>query len=162
MEERCCSPFFASMTDGNYHLCVGLWLRGSINTEGQASPHGTHVTLIFDLWLKPLSTIILHQINYIYTFVVESYWYLLFRSIFSIFMLKKSGCNQNSLLLNIPYTLMSNEAIRKLEDVGFIDHTTAYHHKSDMLTQGQKVRSYSTFCLLSWLPVRPLEQNCAQ
>lgn len=77
-------------------------------------------------------------------------------------MLKKSGCNQKSLLLNIPYTLMSNEAIRKLEDAGFIDHTSVYHHNSDMLTQGQKVKPYFTFCLLSWLPVWPLDQTCAQ
>lgn len=133
-----------------------------IDTKWWASPHCTHMALIFDLWLKPLSAIILHQMDCIHNFAVESYYISYSESISSIFMLKKADCNQNSLLLNLPYILMSKEAVRKTGDASFIATTITYHHNPYGPTQGQKVRPCSTFCLLGWLPAQPLDQTWAQ
>lgn len=78
-------------------------------------------------------------------------------------MLKKPGCNQNSLLLNIPYILMNNEISRKPGDAGFIDNIFAHHHNSYRIPGGQKVRpcitSVSSVGYLYNLLTRPKLKN---
>lgn len=80
--------------------------------------------------------------------------------VFSVFMLKKPDGNQNYLLLNIYYALMTNGATRNPGDMVLLITQFPYHHNFYRFTPGQKVRSYLlsdhlTTCTPTWSDLSP-------